>query len=429
MVSVVALMLAPAAGSMVAPVCAAASRSSSATATRSSSASATARLLWQRQVRPRSVGGQDRHAVGVGPEARAGLGHVVRDEQVDALAPELVGGPLERARLGGEPDQDRDRLAAARAWRRRRCRGRGRSGRPRRAGPGWTPARGSGRRVARELGLGRGDRPEVGHGRGHDQRVEAGGRPAGPWVRRRSAARRSAVELDPDDRRPPAAASTSTLAATTVTRAPRSSAASAMAAPIRPVERLPMKRTGSIASRVPPAVTTTWRPARSASRAGPTRGGRAAGSGARTGRSATAATTASTIAPSSASRPTPSWPDASGPDAGLDDRVAERPQPRDVGDGGRMAPHVAVHGRCDHDRRRRRQARRGHDVAGQAARHRPEPVRGGRRDDDHVRRVGDDDVADPAVGQQVEHVGLDRVARQGGERQRRRRTAPRTGSA
>ena len=42
----------------------------------------------------------------------------------------------------------------------------------------------------------------------------------------------------------------------TVTRAPRSSAASAIATPIRPVERLPMKRTGSIASRVPPAVTT-----------------------------------------------------------------------------------------------------------------------------------------------------------------------------
>ena len=67
-------------------------------------------LALQRQVRPRPVGGQDRHAVGLGPEARAGLGHVVRDEQVHALAPELVGGPLERAGLGGEPDQDRDRL-------------------------------------------------------------------------------------------------------------------------------------------------------------------------------------------------------------------------------------------------------------------------------------------------------------------------------
>ena len=33
-------------------------------------------------------------------------------------------------------------------------------------------------------------------------------------------------------------------------------------------------------------------------------------------------------------------------------------------------------------------------------------------------RVADDDVADPAVGQEVEQVGLDRVARQRGERQR-----------
>ena len=40
------------------------------------------------------------------------------------------------------------------------------------------------------------------------------------------------------------------------------------------------------------------------------------------------------------------------------------------------------------------------------------------RDDDRVGRVGDDDVADPAVGQQVEDVGLDRVARQRRERQR-----------
>ena len=43
-----------------------------------------------------------------------------------------------------------------------------------------------------------------------------------------------------------------------------------------------------MASRVPPAVTTTCRPVRSASRAGSVSGGRAAGSAARTGRSATA---------------------------------------------------------------------------------------------------------------------------------------------
>ena len=80
-------------------------------------------------------------------------------------------------------------------------------------------------------------------------------------VGQRAAARRAGrPSTDPDDRGRRAAAATSTFAAMTVTRAPRSSAASAIATPIRPVERLPMKRTGSIASRVPPAVTTTCRP-------------------------------------------------------------------------------------------------------------------------------------------------------------------------
>ena len=61
---------------------------------------------------------------------------------------------------------------------------------------------------------------------------------------------------------------------------------------------------------------------------------------------------------------------------------------------------------------------RGHDVAGQAVGHRAEPVRRRRRHDDRVGRVADDDVADPAVRQEVEQLGLDRVARQRRERQR-----------
>ncbi len=48
-----------------------------------------------------------------------------------------------------------------------------------------------------------------------------------------------------------------TLAAIRVTSAPRRVAAAASASPIRPLERLPMKRTGSIGSRVPPAETRT----------------------------------------------------------------------------------------------------------------------------------------------------------------------------
>ena len=52
-----------------------------------------------------------------------------------------------------------------------------------------------------------------------------------------------------------------TFAAISVTSAPRRAAAAASAIPIRPLERLPMKRTASIGSRVPPAVTRTRRPA------------------------------------------------------------------------------------------------------------------------------------------------------------------------
>ncbi len=51
-------------------------------------------------------------------------------------------------------------------------------------------------------------------------------------------------------------------AVTRVTAAPREAASSAMALPIFPEERLPTKRTGSIGSRVPPAVTSTRQPAR-----------------------------------------------------------------------------------------------------------------------------------------------------------------------
>ena len=102
-----------------------------------------------------------------------------------------------------------------------------------------------------------------------------------------------------------------------VTRAPRARAASATAMPIRPVLRLPMKRTGSIGSAVPPAVTTTCQPARSCAHrrrarpaaASPDRAPGSAGP-------STAATTASTIVGSSASRPRPTCPDASGPNAG-----------------------------------------------------------------------------------------------------------------
>ena len=52
------------------------------------------------------------------------------------------------------------------------------------------------------------------------------------------------------------------MVVTKVTSAPREAATVASARPIRPLEALPMKRTGSIGSRVPPALTTTRQPSR-----------------------------------------------------------------------------------------------------------------------------------------------------------------------
>ena len=66
----------------------------------------------------------------------------------------------------------------------------------------------------------------------------------------------------------PAGAGSETLAAMTVTSAPRRAAAAANDSPIRPEERLPMYLTGSIGSRVPPAVTSTRTPAQPRLRAG-----------------------------------------------------------------------------------------------------------------------------------------------------------------
>ena len=149
-----------------------------------------------------------------------------------------------------------------------------------------------------------------------------------------------------------------------------------------------MKRTGSIGSRVPPAVTTTWRPVEvRVARPAATSGGRAAGSGARTGRSPTAATTASTIAGEVGQPPDARLARRERPGVRLDDRVAEvvaqaaRRWPASPG-GVHMSPSIAGATTTGADGR---EAGGGHDVAGQAVGHRAEPVGGRRRDDDRRR--------------------------------------------
>ena len=117
--------------------------------------------------------------------------------------------------------------------------------------------------------------------------------------------------------------------------------------------------------------------------------------------------------------PCPDCPEASGPDSGATPcsrtpRAAARRsrRSRDASTCRRPSPARRPRARC---------VARAVAVTTSPARPfaiAPEPVGGRRRDDDRVGRVGDDDVADPTVGQEVEHVGLDRVARQRRERQR-----------
>ena len=101
-----------------------------------------------RQHRPRlrlRPGRIDRDAVRVRAEAGPRLGHVVGDEQVEALRVQLAGGPVERAGLRREPDEDR---AGPERLRPGPGRGRGRSGRPRPGCRASARARGSVRRRA-----------------------------------------------------------------------------------------------------------------------------------------------------------------------------------------------------------------------------------------------------------------------------------------
>ena len=143
---------------------------------------------------------EDRDPVRVGPEAGAGLAHVVGDEEVDALPAELLRGPVERAGLRREADEDRaaDRTSArvgspplSRPWAIRATSAR-------RSGVGVSSrARPSPRAIFRSAGL---TRREIGDGGGHDQGIE-------PGTRRRRPTRRTgrpggrpqlAGRLDPD---------------------------------------------------------------------------------------------------------------------------------------------------------------------------------------------------------------------------------------
>ena len=204
---------------------------------------------------------EDHGLVVVGAEDRSAA-HVVDDEQVAALAGELGAAEVEH-----------------RAGRRRRSRRRSRP-RPGRAAPG----RGTARRGCRGSGSSSSAGAEPSPVFLILVSVDATGRKSAGAAAITTAsaepaadttASRSSSVVSTRTTLTPAGSGSDTLAATRVTSAPRATAARARATPCRPDDRLPRKRTGSSGSRVPPADTTTVRPARSRRRGrGPGRPGR-----------------------------------------------------------------------------------------------------------------------------------------------------------
>ena len=192
------------------------------------------------------------------------------------------------------------------------------------------------------------------------------------------------------------------------TSAPRSQAASATRYPILPLERLVTTRTGSIDSRVGPAVTTIRRPASLP----PPRSTRAAWA---------------RIVSGSLMRPGRSrGPLGERADLRTDDGDASRPQPLQVGLGLGAGVHLVVHRRRDQHRCGAGEQQRGEDVVGQALRHAGDEMRGGRRHDDEMGVLRQADVRerpsrlpeggqDRAPGQRLECGGADELGGAAGE--------------
>ena len=192
-----------------------------------------------RRVRP-----DDRDLVLIGVEADVGARDVVHDDRVERLALELRPRALDalRAVLGREADD--------------------RSG-PRGAAP---PASASTSAVATRSTV-RASRPSL-----EILRVARAARAGSRRPRRPSAAGRTSAkrcerrvaQLARRSRRPRtrrrACASSDVWPRSRSRAAPRRAASAASAKPIRPLERLPTKRTASSGSRVPPAVTSTRMP-------------------------------------------------------------------------------------------------------------------------------------------------------------------------
>ena len=189
----------------------------------------------------------------------------------------------------------------------------------------------------------------------------------------------------------PAGSGSATLAATTITSAPRAAAVRASAYPCVPVDQLPMNRTGSISSRVPPADTTTRRPARSA---GQVRAGRAAGEQARRGGEDRVRL---------GEPPRPAVPAGQAADRGVEDDGATTAQQGHVGLGRGVLPHLGVHGRRVQHRAPGGEQRGGQQVPGHPGRGPGHQVGGSGRDHHEVGRLPEPDMrhlghAGPGIG-------------------------------
>ena len=261
--------------------------------------------------------------------------------------------------------------------------------------------------VLLDLPSGRRGRPEVGHGRGHQQHV-AGGEQRGTGVGQLGrgldlahgdARGRGKRHVRGDDGDGGAA---------------RARPARRARSPSARDERLPTKRTPSIGSRVPPAVTSTRSPASERieeGRSWPRR--RPAAPEARRA--------APPRAPLRCQRAL----------ARVDDHRSPVAQQGDVRLRRRVIPHCVVHRRRDHERAARGERRGGEQVVGEAAGQLGDRVRRGRRDQEDVGARDELEVPDRLVpGERVageraaQRVALELARQHGraGERFERRGT-------
>ena len=155
-----------------------------------------------------------------------------------------------------------------------------------------------------------------------------------------------------------------------------------------------MKRTGSRASRVPPAETTTFWPARSRDAA------------------AQHAQADSEDLGGVGQPPRPGVGAGEPADGRVDHQGAALAQRRDIGAGGGVLPHLGVHRGREHHRAARGQQRVGEQVSGEPVGRLGQQVGGGRGHHDEVGRLADPHVRD--LVHVVPHIGRHRVAGQGG---------------